>query len=119
MRVAVLASIVFSGLVIAFASAYLQRSEALADKPTFPANGTRFGQGSELIALSSENSDGRQQLVVIDPKTQVMGVYQIEKNTGLISLKSIRNVQWDLKMDEFNSADPSPREIRAMLEYRK
>src|SRR4051794_26554751 len=114
MRVAVLASIVFAGLVIAFGSAGLQRSEAWADKPLAPQAGVRFGQGGDLIALSSENGDGRQQLIVIDPKTQVMGVYQIERNSGLISLKSIRNVQWDLKMDEFNSADPSPREIRAM-----
>ena len=115
MRVAVLMSIVFAGLVIAYASAILQRTEALAA----PNGGVRFGQGGDLIALSSENAEGRQQLIVIDPKTQVMGVYQIEKNSGLISLKSIRNVQWDLKMDEFNSADPSPREIRAMLENRK
>lgn len=119
MRVAVLASIVFAGLVIALVSAMLQRSEVFAERPALPATGVRYGQGSELIAMTSDQPDGRQQVIVIDPKTQTMSVYHIEKNSGLIALKSVRNVQWDLRMDEFNSGEPSPRDIRAMLEHRK
>ena len=37
--------------------------------------------------------------------------------TGQIELKSVRNVQWDLLIEEFNGVRPLPREIRALLEH--
>jgi hypothetical protein len=68
-----------------------------------------------LIALSSDTADGRQQVTVIDSKTRVMSVYHVEHTTGVISLKSVRDISADLKMDEFNTESPLPREIRAIL----
>ena len=53
---------------------------------------------------------------IIDPKTRVMCVYQIDSATGVVALKSVRNFHWDLQMSEFNAVSPLPREIRAMLE---
>ena len=35
---------------------------------------------------------------------------------GELALKSVRNIQWDLQMTEFNGVAPLPRDIRAMLE---
>lgn len=72
----------------------------------------------ELIALNSDVEEGRQQIVVIDPKSRVMSVYHIEHATGVISLKSVRNIQADLLMDEFNTDSPLPKEIRAILDQR-
>lgn len=72
----------------------------------------------ELIALNSDVEDGRQQVVVIDAKSHVMSVYHIEHATGVISLKSVRNIEADLLMDEFNTGSPLPREIRAILDRR-
>src|SRR5687768_10972502 len=57
----------------------------------------------QLMALSAELPDGRQQITLIDPRTRVMSVYQIDRASGEISLKSVRSVHWDLLMDEFNS----------------
>ncbi len=73
---------------------------------------------SELIALNSDVEAGRQQIVVIDSKSRVMSVYHIEHATGVISLKSVRNIHADLLMDEFNTDSPLPKEIRAILDQR-
>lgn len=77
-----------------------------------------IGPQGELIALNSEVEEGRQQVVVIDPKSRVMSVYHIEHATGVISLKSVRNIHADLLMDEFNTESPLPKEIRAILDQR-
>lgn len=72
----------------------------------------------ELIALNSDVEEGRQQIVVIDSKSRVMSVYHIDHATGVISLKSVRNIHADLLMDEFNTDSPLPKEIRAILDQR-
>jgi hypothetical protein len=71
-----------------------------------------------LMALSSDTADGKQQVVVIDSKTRVMSVYHVEHATGVITLKSARDISADLLMDEFNTTAPVPSEIRAMLKDR-
>jgi hypothetical protein len=55
-------------------------------------------------------------VVVIDPGTRVMGVYDIERDTGEIQPKSIRNISADLQMLEFNSGAPSPADIQQSLQ---
>ena len=87
------------------------RSHANAQPPVTRPTG-------ELIALNSDVEQGRQQIVVIDTKSRVMSVYHIEHATGVISLKSVRNIQADLLMDEFNTDSPLPKEIRAILDPR-
>ena len=72
--------------------------------------------GGELITFTSTGPDNRQQLTVIDPQTRAMAVYHVDPATGVVSLKSVRNIQWDLMMSEFNGVGPLPREIRAMVE---
>jgi hypothetical protein len=71
-----------------------------------------------LIALSSDTADGRQQVAVIDSKTKVMSVYHIEHKSGTITLKSVRSLLADLEMDEYNTEQPLPRDIRAILNKR-
>ena len=68
-----------------------------------------------FIALSSDTADGQQQITVIDSKTRVMAVYHAAHKTGVIALKSVRDISSDLMMDEFNTDSPLPREIRAIL----
>jgi len=77
----------------------------------------RAGPSSELMALSVD-SEGRQQVTLIDPRSRVMAVYHVDRATGALSLKSVRNVHWDLLIEDFNSANPTPREIRALTETR-
>jgi len=71
-----------------------------------------------LIALSSDANEGSQQVTVIDPQARVMSVYHISHASGAITLKSVRSIQADLLMDEYNTDSPLPREIRAILQQR-
>ena len=78
-----------------------------------------LGTANELTTHSMQLADGRQQIAVIVPRTQSLAIYQVDPKTGAIALKSVRNMHWDLQMDEFNSGgNPSPKEIRALLEQR-
>jgi hypothetical protein len=89
-------------------------SQAQAQRPVSQAE---RGQPGELLALSMD-VEGRQQVTVVDPRRQVLAVYHIDRNTGAISLRSVRNVQWDLVMEDFNSGAPTPREIRSIADQR-
>jgi hypothetical protein len=73
---------------------------------------------SDLMALSAE-ADGRQQITVIDPKQKVLAVYHVDRTTGAVSLRSVRHLQWDLLIEDFNSANPTPREIRALTQQQR
>ncbi len=75
--------------------------------------------GSELIALSHDGGDGRQQITVVDPRQRVLAVYHVDRASGALQLKSVRNVQWDLTIEDYNSGSPAPREIRALKEQQR
>jgi len=75
------------------------------------------GGSAGLTTLSSPIGENRQQLTVVDPDMRVISVYHIDAK-GEITLKSVRNIHWDLQMVDFNSSSPLPREIRALLEQK-
>jgi hypothetical protein len=72
--------------------------------------------GGELITVATSAGDGRQQLTIVDPETRSLAVYHIDTASGEVSLKSVRNIQYDLRMIEFNGTSPLPGEIRSILE---
>ena len=102
------------GLVMAGAVGFLQHPSAFGQQEGIPLPSRLAG---ELLALSSDG-EGRQQVTVIDTKSRVMSVYHIENKSGAITLKSVRSIQADLLIDEYNTESPLPREIRAMLSNR-
>ena len=80
--------------------------------------GAGLDAGTELITVSAMVGDRSQfqQLTVIDPHSRVMSVYHVELSSGAITLKSVRNISWDLLLREFNAVNPLPGEIRALLD---
>lgn len=58
--------------------------------------------------------EGTQQLTLIDPNTRVISIYHVSSD-GRLTLKCVRDAQWDMKIDDYNGASPSPREIRALI----
>jgi hypothetical protein len=70
----------------------------------------------ELIALDGAAGNQARQVILIDPRRRSMGVYHIDRGSGEISLKGVRNFNWDLQMLHFNSANPRPQDVRSMLE---
>jgi hypothetical protein len=80
--------------------------------PAGPATTTPVS--SSWMLLSEGASDGGQQVVLVDTSAKKMAVYQIN-GKGEIALKSVRNIAWDLRLDQFNALRPTPDEIRSML----
>lgn len=86
--------------------------------------GTRVGvqapgnsvQGNNYLLMSSLDTEEGQQLTVIDVKTKAICVYLIQRGSGEIKLLSARNARWDFELDEFNSANPTPREIQRLIQ---
>ena len=67
---------------------------------------------SNLITHVLSAEGGPQTVVVVDPSQRVLAAYHIDKTTGEITLRSVRNITWDLEMVEFNSGKPLPQDIR-------
>lgn len=127
MRSAVVGIVAGLGVLLVSWGVVWQVPAALAQRPglappaigSAPINGSqRFAPSGELIALSFDVGGGKQQVTLIDPRTHMMSVYQLDPLTGEIALKSVRNVHWDLQMDEFNGKTPSPGEIRSLLGHK-
>jgi hypothetical protein len=100
------------GLLVALA---LGLAEAQGQRPSIQERAT---SSPDLLALSHDSGDGRQQITLVDTRQRVMAVYHVDRTTGALSLRSVRNLQWDLTIEDFNSSNPTPREIRALKEQR-
>jgi hypothetical protein len=74
-----------------------------------------YDTATQLIAVPIQVDNARQQIAVIDPVKREMAVYHIDLPTGVITLKSARNISGDLQIDDFNGVNPLPRDIRAQL----
>jgi hypothetical protein len=100
-----------------------QRGEALPPRgaaaiPTPAIAAPAAVTGTELIVVPTVLGDKVQMLTVIDPRQRVLGVYHIDTATGKISLKSVRNIHWDLQIDHLNTDEPLPQQIRSMWEQK-
>ncbi len=73
---------------------------------------SQVGGGPEWQIL--QNPNGPHTAILFDPIRQVIAVYQIDSASGAITLKSVRNVSWDLRIEDYNSNKPAPKDIRAM-----
>ncbi|MDX1944311.1 MAG: hypothetical protein SFU86_02815 [Pirellulaceae bacterium] len=111
MRAAVMG---FVGALLLLAVWAVGFPEASAQRPA----GQAHAGSAELITLSFDAGEGRQQLTVVDPRTRVLAVYHVDRATGALALKSVRNVHWDLQIEDYNSANPTPREIRLLTDSR-
>ena len=99
--------------IVGLADAQVPRGAALG------TSGQAAASSPDLLALSHDGGDGRQQIAVIDPRQRVMAVYMIERGSGTLQLKSVRNLAWDLQIEDYNSGTPAPRDIRALRESTK
>jgi hypothetical protein len=118
MKRAILGTLVGVGLVMVAAATAEQRGETLPQRvlPAMPAPAAVAG--AELIVVPTALNDKVQMLTVIDPRQRVLGVYHIDTVTGKISLKSVRNIHWDLQIDHLNTGEPLPQQIRSMWEQK-
>jgi hypothetical protein len=85
-----------------------------------PANDGRgefapYPSAGELMAFVDAAEGHPHTVTVIDPRQRVIGVYHVDRATGEIALKSVRNFTWDLQMVDFNSGEPLPQDVRSGL----
>ena len=120
MRTAALGLLFATGLVLGFGMVqadgpllYGQRPAAVS--APVPSGTARTAQAGDCVAMWSDGTGGPQQLLVLDSRTRALAVYHVDRNSGQVVLKSARNLQADLLLDEFNSGEPSPQEIRSLL----
>jgi hypothetical protein len=110
MKRLVLGSLLILALAMAAVAVGDQRGDNLPPRAV-PA--PVAASGTELIVVPTSLGDKNQMLTVVDPRQRVVAVYHIESTTGKITLKSVRNIQWDLQIDCFNSEGLTPEEIRS------
>ena len=60
--------------------------------------------------------DQRQMLIVIDPALKNAAIYHVDTAAGTLTLKSSRDISWDLMLGDFNAQDPKPAALRRMIE---
>ena len=80
------------------------------------------GQGANADRHYAENTvvttvpfgEGGQRVVVYDKQRFALAVYEIDAG-GRVALRSVRQLQWDLALEEFNTLQPKPTEVRAMM----
>lgn len=82
-----------------------------------PAYGQVIGSpaqasNSDLFAHVTATEGQPLLVTVIDSRQRVLAVYQVDRNSGEITPKSVRNISWDLQMIEYNSGKPLPQDVR-------
>jgi hypothetical protein len=111
MRIAVVGTVVAIGLVMASLTWAIGPDGGISSRGgVSPVVGS-----SRLETVVTSLGDQVQQVLLVDPEQRVMTVYHITK-TGEIVLKSVRYFHWDQRIEQFNSPNPSPREIRSQVE---
>jgi hypothetical protein len=84
----------------------------------FPAGGVGE-QAGPLWTLATPLDDGRQMLLVVDQQNRTMAIYHVDPATGTLTLKSTRDIRWDLMVEDFNCQEPRPAALKKMLEMPK
>ncbi|MEI8213182.1 MAG: hypothetical protein WCI02_13620 [Planctomycetota bacterium] len=67
------------------------------------------------LMSSATLSNGSQQIVLVDPAKQTLVVYHVDPNKGDIQLKSVRRIDADFSLEEFNLSEPTPATVRKNL----
>ena len=85
-----------------------------SSEPAAVGQGTYTPQPSTgtLVMHVLPAEGGPPSVVVVDTSQRVLAVYHVDRSTGEITLRSVRNLTWDLEMLEYNSGEPLPQDIR-------
>ena len=95
--------------VMALVGSPFVADELLAQRPQVAPAGPLWMSDSPL-------DDGRRLLIVIDPATRHAAVYHVDAASGSLTLKSTRDISWDLTLGEFNAQNPTPTALKKLLE---
>jgi hypothetical protein len=74
------------------------------------------GQEGPLWVSESRLDDGRRLLVIVDQATRHAAIYHLDGTDGTLTLRSTRDISWDLMVGDFNAQEPKPAALRKMLQ---
>lgn len=114
MRAAVLGFLVVVGCVIVAVGVGADRNEPQAQRVPWSQLQSTLAN-ADMLAVSANVGEKYQQLTLIDPKQRVMSVYHIDFATGTITLRSVRNFQYDQKLMQYNGKDPLPEDLKSLV----
>lgn len=69
-----------------------------------------------LWISESRLDDVRRLLVVVDQAGRRAAVYHLDAAAGTLTLRSTRDLSWDLLVEDFNAQEPKPAALRKMLQ---
>jgi hypothetical protein len=92
---------------------------AAAQRPVRMQPAAANGQAGQFWTSITPLDDGRQMLLLLDEQNRNLAIYHVDPAAGTISLKSTRNITWDLMIEDFNAQDPKPSALKKMLEMPK
>jgi len=81
-----------------------------------PPAGLPAASGGTLWISATPLDDTHQLLIVIDPQLRNAAIYHVDGPGGTLTLKSTRDITWDLMVGDFNSQEPKPSALKKMLE---
>ncbi|MEN1679397.1 MAG: hypothetical protein AAGJ46_07370 [Planctomycetota bacterium] len=90
------------------------RGTAVASHPVAAA----AADGSSLASHLIEGPGQTHTLVLVDGKSRRVCVYHINATSGVSTLKSARDVTYDLQLDDFNTEKPSPQDVLETIRNR-
>jgi len=109
-----------AGLFAAFAIAAALGGGGLAAQRVGRAPQAATGDpAGPLWTLASPLDDGRQMLLVVDQHNRALAIYHVDPANGTLTLKSTRDISWDLLVEDFNCQEPRPAALKKMLEMPK
>ncbi|MFM1904623.1 MAG: hypothetical protein RLZZ440_2523 [Planctomycetota bacterium] len=80
-------------------------AERLAQAPSGP-----------LWVAESPIDEATRLLTVVDQESRRVAIYQINAQTGALTLRSTRDISWDLMVSDFNAQEPRPSALQKMLQ---
>jgi len=99
-------------IVVVAASIWSQGRWTVAQRPAAvePAGGTG------LWISTGPLDEQRRLLLVVDPQFKNAAVYHVDAAAGTITLKSTRDISYDLLVGDFNAQAPKPADLKKMLD---
>lgn len=99
-----------AALVVLGALGVWRAGELAAQRASAP------GGGGPLWISETRLDDTRRLLVVIDEVGRHAAIYHVDAAAGTLTLRSTRDISWDLSVGDFNAQEPRPGAIQRMLQ---
>lgn len=76
-------------------------------------------RGGHVQVVAGQISDKTYGLYLVDHDKSTICVYQFLPNSRDLRLMAARTYRYDVQLDEFNTHDPLPREVRDLVQQQK